>query len=53
MVAERLGLDMEGAFTALRNHARNHNVKLVVLAKDVIEGAVLPSALDHAPRSDS
>ena len=53
MVAERLGLDMEGAFNTLRNHARNHNLKLSALAEDVIEGAVLPSALDRAQPSNS
>jgi GAF domain-containing protein len=47
MVAERLGLDMEGAFNALRVHARNHNLKLVALAQDVIRGAVPVNTLDH------
>jgi GAF domain-containing protein len=46
MVAERLGLDMEGAFTTLRNHARNHNLKLIDLAQQVIEGSLAPGALD-------
>jgi GAF domain-containing protein len=53
MVAERLGLDMEGAFSTLRNHARNHNLKLVALAQDVVEGSVLPSALDHPQPSST
>ncbi|HEX4821784.1 MAG TPA: GAF and ANTAR domain-containing protein [Acidimicrobiales bacterium] len=48
MVAERLGLDMEGAFTMLRNHARNHNLKLRALAEDVIVGSIAPGALDRA-----
>jgi len=47
MVAEREGLDMDQAFTALRNHARNHNLRLVVLAEDVIGGHLLPPALDR------
>jgi len=38
MVAERQGLNMEQAFTALRKHARNHNLRLVDVAKDVIDG---------------
>ena len=46
VVAERAGLDMGQAFTALRNHARNHNLRLVVLAEDVIGGHLAPSALD-------
>ena len=46
MVAERLGLDMEGAFKTLRNHARNHNLKLIDLAESVIEGTMASSELD-------
>jgi GAF domain-containing protein len=40
MVAEREGLDMEQAFSALRNHARNHNLRLVDVAHDVIGGTL-------------
>ena len=47
VVAERAGLDMEQAFMALRNHARNHSLRLVVLAEDVIGGHLAPSALDR------
>ena len=50
MVAERAGLDMEQAFATLRNHARNHNLRLVDLASDVIGGAVAVADLDP-PRS--
>ena len=51
MVAERQGLNMEQAFTALRNHARNHNLRLVVLAEAVIGGSLAASALDPVPRA--
>jgi len=51
VVAEREGLDMEQAFTALRNHARNHNLRLVVLAEDVIGGFLAASALGPVPRA--
>jgi GAF domain-containing protein len=51
MVAEREGLDMDQAFTALRNHARNHNLRLVVLAEAVIGGSLAASALDPVPRA--
>ena len=44
MVAEREGLDMEQAFSALRNHARNHNLRLVDVARDVIDGTLTASA---------
>jgi GAF domain-containing protein len=47
MVAERAGLDMGQAFMALCNHARNHKLRLVVLAEDVIGGHLAPSALDR------
>jgi len=46
MVAERGRLNMEQAFAALRNHARNHNLRLVDVAKDVIDGTLPASALD-------
>lgn len=53
MVAERLGLDMERSFTALRSHARNHNTRLADVAEAVISGATAPSALDALPRPRS
>ena len=51
MVAEREGLDMDQAFTALRNHARNHNLRLVALAEAVIGGSLAASALGPVPRA--
>ncbi len=45
MVAERAGLDIGQAFAALRNHARNHNLRLADVAEAVIGGALAPSAL--------
>ena len=53
MVGERLGLDMERSFRALRNHARNHNRRLAELANDVISGSVPASALDPLPPADA
>lgn len=49
MVAERLGLDMERSFSTLRNHARNHNLRLADLAIAVIDGSVSASVLDQLP----
>ena len=46
MVAERLGIDMGAAFTRLRSHARNHNLRLAALASSVIEGTLPASSLD-------
>ncbi len=45
MVAEREGLNMEQAFSALRTHARNHNLRLVAVAEAVISGTLAPAAL--------
>ena len=53
MVAERLGLDMERSFTALRNHARNHNMRLADLSNAVIAGTVAASTLDPLPSASS
>jgi GAF domain-containing protein len=49
MVAERTGLTMEQAFTALRQYARNHNLRLVQVAQDVIAGTLAASALKRPP----
>jgi transcriptional regulator with GAF, ATPase, and Fis domain len=38
LVAERLGVDMQGAFAALRGYARGHNLKLGDVARAVIAG---------------
>lgn len=46
MVAERDKLNMEQAFARLRNHSRNHNLRLVDVARDVIGGTLAVSALD-------
>jgi GAF domain-containing protein len=54
MVAEREGVNMEQAFSRLRHHARNRNLRLVDVSNDVIRGALAASALDpppHAKRS--
>ena len=48
MVAERIGLDMERSFAALRTHARSHNLRLTDVADAIINGTLLPSALDAA-----
>jgi GAF domain-containing protein len=49
MIAERRGLDMARAFTTLRRHARNHNLRLADLAADIIDGRLPVSALDPSP----
>jgi AmiR/NasT family two-component response regulator len=37
-VAERLGLDMDQAFRLMRDHARNHNLRLDDTARALIDG---------------
>lgn len=49
MVAERLSLDMERSFATLRNHARNHNLRLGDVARGVINGSLAASRLDSPP----
>ena len=51
MIAERLDLDMERSFRTLRNHARNHNLRLADLAETVIAGTCPATALDPLPRT--
>ena len=54
IVAQREGLNMEQAFSTLRNHARNHNLRLVDVAHDVIDGTLAASALGRpAPSKPS
>ncbi len=50
MLAEREGLNMEQAFATLRTHARNNNLRLAEVARDVIEGRLAASELDR-PRA--
>jgi transcriptional regulator with GAF, ATPase, and Fis domain len=40
LIAERLGIDMDGAFAALRGFARSHNLKLSDVARAVIAGQI-------------
>jgi transcriptional regulator with GAF, ATPase, and Fis domain len=46
VLAERAGLNMEEAFSRLRNHARNHNLRLIDVAQHVIDGTLPTAALD-------
>jgi GAF domain-containing protein len=46
VVAERRGLDMEQAFETLRNHARNHDLRLADVAQGIVDRTIPASALD-------
>ena len=45
VLAERAGLSMEAAFATMRNHARNHNLKLRDVAQGLIDGRVNVNSL--------
>ncbi len=49
MVAQFAGSDMEDSFLRLRNHARNHNLKLTELAGRIVDGSVALEDVD-SPR---
>ena len=44
VLSERAGLNMEQSFAVLRNHARNHNLRLVDVAQDIIDNNLAPDA---------
>jgi GAF domain-containing protein len=47
MIAERLGLNMEDAFQAIRTHARGHNQHLADVAQAIIDQQLKPSDLNR------
>jgi len=49
VLSERASLNMEQSFALLRNHARNHNLRLVDVAEDVINNNLPASALGPLP----
>jgi GAF domain-containing protein len=51
VLSERSGLNMEEAFALLRNHARNHNLRLSDVARDVVHDNLAVSKLDAPPPS--
>ena len=53
MVAERLTVDMEQAFGTLRNHSRNHNIRLVDVAREITTGKLDVAELDPPSRPKS
>lgn len=50
-VSEASGLDMERSFQRIRNHARNHNLRLTELARAIAEGTTSIIGLDPLPRA--
>ncbi len=50
MVAERESLNLQAAFSSLRTYARNHNLRLVDVARAVVDGSLGLSALRLSPQ---
>jgi hypothetical protein len=50
VLAERAGLSMESAFEAMRHYARDRNLHLADVARDIVERTLNPGAL-RAPRA--
>ena len=48
VLAERRQINVDQAFTLLREHARNHNLRLSDVAREVAEGSTTTSELWHA-----
>jgi len=53
MIAESASFDMEQAFAALRHHARNRNLRLADVARDVISGGLRVSDLEREATAPS
>jgi GAF domain-containing protein len=49
-VSEACGLEMDAAFERLRHHARNHNLRLTELCRDIANGSLVPTDLDFPRR---
>jgi AmiR/NasT family two-component response regulator len=45
VIAQRSGLSMDEAFSALRSYARNHNARLRVVAEDVVARTLDPAVI--------
>jgi len=52
-ISEASGRDVDESFQRLRNHARNHNLRLTELARDVVTGKTAVVRLDPLPRSST
>jgi GAF domain-containing protein len=49
VIAERTGLEMDQTFTRLRKYATLHEVRLVDVARAIVDGTLEPAALDSRP----
>lgn len=51
VLAERSGIEVDAAFARLRNHARNRNLRLVDVARAMVDGSLDAASLDPPRRS--
>ena len=51
-IAQATAADMDHAFRQLRNHARNHNLRLGDLAASIADGTITPDSLDRLRHRD-
>jgi GAF domain-containing protein len=50
-ISEASGRDVNESFRRLRSHARNHNLRLTDLAREVVDGTMAVIRLDPLPRT--
>jgi GAF domain-containing protein len=48
-ISEAAGMDMNLSFQRLRHHARNHNLRLTDVSRDVADGTITVRSLDPLP----
>jgi GAF domain-containing protein len=48
-ISEAAGVDVDQAFQRLRHHARNHNLRLTDLSRDIANGTMSTRSLDTLP----
>ena len=49
IIAERRHASIDAAFTVLRRHARNHNLRLADVARDTVDGTLDVTTFDDPP----
>lgn len=47
ILAERYGLDMDGAFAVLRGASRRHRLRIHALAQEVVDSPRTPTAIEQ------
>ena len=50
ILSERMAINVDAAFTLLRDHSRANNTKLTDTAREVVSGALLPATIAKCAR---